>query len=217
MRGFFIVFEGIDGSGKTTLAKDLCATLALHSVPCTLTAEHTHGPIGERIDAILTGKALVIDPLELQRLFVLDRKDHIESVLSPALMAGECVISDRYWLSTIAYSMLSFPQETFITIHEEILGKNFLRPDLTILIDVPADIAIARIAKTRGEVTIFEKIEKLEKLRANYLALARTTDPRIGRLQVVDGSQPFEAVRQAVWDAARKSLRVSSLYNSTLG
>lgn len=195
-RGIFIAFEGIDGCGKSTATRVIAERIHASGRACMLTEEPTDGPVGRDIRAVLSGNAPMVAPFELQRLFVLDRKDHIEHVLLPALETGTSVVSDRYWLSTVAYGMLAESSERMIALHRDILGNEFLRPDRTILLDLEPEIALQRMERSRTSLSHFEKLEKLSKIRENYRSLARMD---IGAITVIDATMPADAVADAIW------------------
>ena len=161
-----------------------------------LTEEPTDSPIGRDIRAILTGKAPMAEPFALQRLFVLDRKDHIERTILPALQKGTAVVTDRYWLSTVAYGMLDHPMERMIALHREILGPEFLRPDRIFLLDLELAAALGRMRESRQTLTHFEKFEKLSKIRENYRTIAAAN---LDAITVVDATMPAPALADTIW------------------
>ena len=101
-KGTFIVFEGIDGTGKSTQIKLLANTLVKLGHKVVLTREPTEGVYGQKIRALYQNRSAVSASEELE-LFIKDRREHIESVIKPALEAGNVVLCDRYFLSTAAY------------------------------------------------------------------------------------------------------------------
>lgn len=195
-QGFFIAFEGIDGCGKSTAARAVAERIRASGRLVLLTKEPTGSSIGRKIRRILAGGTPVVEPMELQRLFVEDRRDHIERIILPALRAGTIVVSDRYWLSTVAYGMLNKPREKLIALHEKILGKGFLRPDRTLLLDLEPTTALERMQGSRRTLTHFEKLEKLSRIRENYRSLVRANGDVV---TVVDARMPAEAVAEVVW------------------
>src|SRR3989344_5370019 len=202
-QGLFIAFEGIDGCGKSTAARAIAERIRASGRAVLLTKEPTDGPVGRDIRAILTGKTPMAEPFALQRLFVLDRKDHIERTILPTLQKGTVVVTDRYWLSTVAYGMLDEPREKLITLHEEILGKDFLRPDRTFLLDLEPATALARMQQLRATLTHFEKLEKLSRIRENYRSLVRAN---VDAVTVVDANMPADAVADTIGDAVEPLL-----------
>jgi len=172
--GRFIVFEGIDGSGKTTQARLLAERLA-RSNPVLFTAEPSDGPIGRRIRSMKER----LEPLEEARLFTEDRRHHIERVIVPALNEGKVVISDRYVYSSAAYQgARGIPVA-------DILAWNAafaVAPDAVMLLDLPVDSALERIASNRDKLSLFEDREYLERVAAIYLSLDDPLIVRIGAL-----------------------------------
>lgn len=200
-RGLFIALEGIDGCGKTTAIKNVAEQLRKLGIECLVTQEHQlDRDTGKRINDILTGRVPLVDPTELQKLFILDRKDHVEHVVRPALNRGTTVLTDRYWFSTLAYGMLGGSMDEFISLHHALMGSDFLIPDITFLLDIPAELAMERIKKTRESPTHFEKLQKLKKVRENYVLLAQA---RIADVILIDGTMEPKAVS----DAIMKSLK----------
>jgi dTMP kinase len=179
----FIVFEGIDGSGKTLQAKMLASRLHGCGIPCLLTAEPSDGPIGRKIRS-LTSR---LEPEEEARLFTADRKDHVERVIVPALAQGRTVICDRYVYSSVAYQGAQGVDMALIL--EE--NRPFAIPaDVTFLLEVPVASALARIRANRSQnLSPFEKREDLQAVAAMYQDLE---DPSIRR---IDGTPSPEAVQ----------------------
>lgn len=156
----FIVLEGIDGCGKTTIAKLLAKQLGNVLV----TKEPTAG--SKKIQAVLRHQAVAPRPLDFQKLYIADRLEHIIKVIAPALAKGKIVICQRYALSTFAYG-------TAFGASYDALRHRFLQPDFTFLLDLPADLAMKRIASRKQGREYFEKREKLAKIRKQYLKLAK--------------------------------------------
>jgi len=109
-------------------------------------------------------RGIEANPQELQKLFTQDRKEHLEKLIIPALKAGKTVISDRYFFSTFAYGV-----SDGLDLDELIkMNDNFLLPDLTFVLKVSPKVCIERIKKRGGEIKLFEKKEKLEKVWQIY-------------------------------------------------
>lgn len=164
-RGLLVVIEGIDGAGKSTLAKGLAERLEADGYDVVQTREPTDGPFGRRIRALAASDRTRIPPDEEWRLFHEDRRIHVEEVVRPALADGRLVIQDRSWPSTVAYQ------------GERGLDRNMLRaaerriapdPDLLFVVDLPPDVALARIEGARGRADDFEGIESLRRLRGFF-------------------------------------------------
>lgn len=203
----FITFEGIDGSGKSTVAG-----MAAESLGYVLTAEPTEGPVGMELRrATERGDGCIVEAL----LFTADRYNHTEDIRK-WLAEGKGVISDRYLHSTIAYQLAELRQrakrngeewndDTKSRWREWLVGINrpaSITPDLTILIDVDVETALAR-AGGRRQLANFEKKELLELVRKNYLELAG--DGR-WNFAVIDGSMEIGRVLE---EAVREIERIS--------
>lgn len=185
-----IVVEGIDGSGKSTLAAGLAAMLRARGRSVLTTCEPTDGPIGQRIRALAkSGRSAVTAEEEFQ-LFHQDRLAHVRDRVRPALAAGTIVIQDRSYFSTVAYQgERGLDRARLLALSEAIAPK----PDVLLVVDVPVDVALARIARSRGAAPDdFEKKESLERVRQVFLALPGAA--------MIDGTAPPE---EALKTAAR--------------
>jgi len=185
--GKFIVIEGIDGSGKSTQAKLLVGELGRRGIEVELTAEHTDRSAGRLIEEVVRRRQK-LDSLALQLVFVADRVDHTKGLITPAMEKGSWVVSDRYRMSTAAYGgdMIGWLWQ----MQKEIT----LRPDLTALIDVPADVAMERMGKRGDERTIFEERERLMRVRQEYLRLIEMEDNGV----VIDGDRKEKDIAKDV-------------------
>lgn len=189
--GKFIVFEGLDGSGQSTQAALLKEYLEKKGREVLLTKEPTkESEAGKKIREVVVEKSISVSPQELQQLFTVDRAEHLEKMVIPALQKGIWVISDRYFFSTFAYG----------TSHgvdlEWLIEQNskFLLPDMTFLLKVSPAVCVERI-QTRGKgVTLFEEQEKLERIWKVY----ETFPKRFENIHVINGEQPIEKVHQDI-------------------
>jgi dTMP kinase len=196
----FIVFEGIDGSGKSEqigMLKDFFAAKGEKNV--LFTFEHTRvGEWSEKIEDIIHGREKEIPTDKLQLLYILDRKDHVHNVILPAIKKGIKVFCDRYFLSTLAYGSLdkSIHWKTLWNNHKEILGNEFIMPSKIIFFDVDPEVAISRIEHGREEKTMFETVGKLKMVREAFLAIG----PHFDGFEVIDGNgtpeQVFELLKK---------------------
>jgi dTMP kinase len=156
----FIVFEGIDGSGKSTHSKRLAAWLDKRKERALWTFEPTDGPVGKEIRKRLRDGH--ITPA-IPYLFSGDRADHVAEVITPACEAGSWVICDRYYLSTIAYQS---------DVHDPVwlwnLNCKFPSPDLVIYMDVPVEAALKRLAERAGTADAYENEAYMDGLKARY-------------------------------------------------
>lgn len=184
-QGKFIVIEGIDGSGKSTQAKKLYQWIKEHKKKVHLTSEPTSYLIGGLIRS-----QLIKDwksSLEcLQLLFAADRAYHLEKEIIPLLKKGYMVISDRYFLSTIAYGLLEIEDLNWLLE----INRRFLLPDLTFILDLPSEEAIKRMKNERFFVNLFEEKKKLEKVRKNYKRLVKI----IPKIKLINGNLSVEEV-----------------------
>ena len=190
----FIVLEGIDGSGKSTQTFMLEHKLKRLGRKVYATREPTDGIIGGIIRAALTTK-LKISHRTLQILFAADRSEHVKEI-EERLKAGYDVICDRYYFSSIAYGMVDLDMEWLIKINSV-----FPEPDITILLDLPADIALRRLGD-RFSKTFFERRAFLTKVRENFMILSK----KYNNFYIVDGTPPEEEVHKKIMDIVEKRL-----------
>ena len=186
----FIAFEGLDGSGQSTQAVLLAARMNQGS-KAVLTKEPTNNLIGGLIRGQLTHD-WASTPECLQLLFAADRAHHLGRLIEPALEKGNHVITDRYMFSTMAFGGIDLDMGWL-----KQLNARFRLPDHTVFLDVPPEVCIERMAKSRFEFELFEKLEKLAKVRENYLALSKEYD----NFHVIDGNGYKEKVHMSIVEA----------------
>ena len=208
-RGRFITFEGGEGSGKSTHAAALADRLKARGFDVVLTREPGGSPGAEIIrHIILSGIAKPLGTETETILFAAARDDHVKATILPALQAGRWVISDRFIDSTRVYQgVVGKVDMKLIRALERVTVGADAMPDLTILIDVPANIGLAR-AKTRrgtGAADRFEaeSVEFHEELRQAFLGLA-AKEPK--RFAVVDGRAPRDVVSERIWQTVEQRL-----------
>lgn len=197
----FIVIEGLDGSGKGTQIGFLKKYFEDKNDKNVLfTFEPTKdGEWSKKIEDVLLSKVEVTNE-QRQLLFILDRKDHIHNVISPALKKGKKVICDRFFLSTLAYGSLGGKThwKTFWNHHKEIIGDEFIMPSKIIFFDLAPDIAVQRIEKRNETRTVFETLARLKPIREAYLSVG----PHFEGFEVIDASgtpeQVFELTKQSL-------------------
>jgi dTMP kinase len=215
--GRFITFEGGEGSGKSTQAKLLSDRLSAQGVDVVLTREPGGSPFAERV------RTLILDPdvaphsaLSEALLFYSARSDHLEKTIRPALTAGRWVICDRFSDSTRVYQCEAggLSLEVFNWLEQHVVKLTY--PDLTFLLDVPADVGLGRATTRRlaralaGEqADAFEKrdLDFHERLRSGYLAIAKS-DPR--RCIVLDATKQPEPIASEIWGHVVRRLLVGT-------
>lgn len=197
-KGKFIVFEGIDGSGKTTQSKMLAWYLKKRKKNILVTKEPTQSKIGKIIKEILRKKGK-INHVFLQLLFSCDRAEHLEKEIIPALKQGKIVLCDRYLFSTLAYGTAEIGDLAWF----ENLSKYFVMPNIIFFIDVSPKEAIRRIENVRKKKeTFFEKEKKLKKIRQIYLKLAK----KYQNFYVIDGERKKEEIFNDIKNIIDKKL-----------
>lgn len=198
--GRFITVEGTEGVGKSTNIAFVRKLLEQHGIDYELTREPGGTPLAESIrELLLAPRDERVDPdCELLLVFAA-RAQHLRTHILPALEAGRWVLCDRFTDATFAYQgggrRLNLEHIRAL----ETLVQGGLRPDLTLLLDVPVEIGLAR-ARERGALDRFEQeqVEFFERVRAAYLARANA-EPE--RFRIIDASVPLEAVQQQLADA----------------
>jgi dTMP kinase len=166
--GRLIAFEGIDGCGKSTQVERLVRALRDAGHDVVATAEPTSGPWGRRIREMARSGERVSAEEEL-RWFFEDRREHVAQVIVPALEAGRVVLTDRYYLSTVAYQGAAGLDWRRILADSE---AEFPRPDLVLLLELDPALGLARV-RERGDAveTVFEEEERMERVAAIFAAL----------------------------------------------
>ncbi|MCS7273285.1 MAG: dTMP kinase [Fimbriimonadales bacterium] len=195
LRARFITFEGIEGAGKTTLAQHLAQWLQAQGVPVLLTREPGGSPMGASLRSVLLHAT--IDPYTELFLFLADRREHTLRVILPALQAGTWVLCDRYADSTLVYQGYGRGLDLALIRQLNAIATSGLTPDLTVLIDLPVELALARAnTPTRFEA---ESRTFHQRIREGYLQEAARAPERF---LILDGQAPLaqllEQVRQAL-------------------
>ena len=164
-RGYLIVFEGIDGTGKSTQCSLLSKSLSEKKIPNIVLAEPTKGIWGMKIRRVLSEGREGISPKEELSWFVNDRKEDISKNIMPALLDNKVVIMDRYYFSTAAYQgALGLNPEDIRTENE-----NFAPiPDRVLIFLTSPDVCLQRIESSRDQKSAFEKIEYLQNVETIF-------------------------------------------------
>ncbi len=205
----FITFEGGEGAGKTTQTRRLADGLAGAGIACEITREPGGSPFAEEIRALLLSsdmppRGAMVDAL----LFLAARADHVTTTIMPALAADRWVVSDRFADSTFAYQGAAggVPRATLAELHRLVLGD--FRPDLTLILDLPPEIGLARAsARPQNErgADHFESRDLAyhEALRQGFLAIA-AAEP--ARCVLIDARGSPDEVAAQVWSAVETRL-----------
>ncbi|HEX9881892.1 MAG TPA: dTMP kinase [Hyphomicrobium sp.] len=209
--GRFITLEGGEGSGKSTQAQQLAERLAGCGIDVVLTREPGGSPFAEAL------RALILDPetpphsaLSEALLFYAARADHLEKTIRPALNAGRWVICDRFSDSTRVYQSAAggLPPEVFDALEEMVVAPTL--PDLTLILDLPAELGLGRaqgrrLATTDEEPDAYEKRDLAYhwKLREAFTAIARSEPDRC---VLIDAAADEAVVADAVWQAVERRL-----------
>jgi dTMP kinase len=203
MRGRFIVVEGIDGSGKSTMAGHVANDLRARGREVLRTREPGGTPISEQIRALLLDpKNSAMVPFAELFLFMASRAQLVDEVIRPSLAKGVDVVCDRYYYSTAAYQGAAGKVgiATVLTVAEKI--AKFQKPDLVVLLDLNPGVAQSRDG-IRDDRVELKGLEYQKKVRAGFLKMARRDRKRI---KIVDASRPPEAVFADVQKAVNRAL-----------
>jgi len=186
----FIVFEGIDGTGKSTQVERLARSLRLIGFNVVVSKEPTDGPCGSRLrNSALEGR---LSPQEELDLFHLDRREHVNELIKPALERGDWVILDRYYFSTMAYQgVRGFDPLEIRKINEAFAPS----PDLVLILELDLETALERIGVRDGAANEFEQRDCLQKCHDLFCSL---DDPFVRR---INAAQSVENVHQEVLSA----------------
>jgi dTMP kinase len=209
-KGLYIALEGIDGSGKTTQLSRLNDYFKKHGREVVATREprKQEGIIGDLIQKILQGKT-AIPPVAFQYLFTADREMHHEELVIPALREGKTVITDRCFWSAIPYGLLDRGSDIDDNTLEYMLAAQgilsmyhrFVVPDFTFYLDIPLDVAMARISKMGERQEIYEEKGKLEKIIKGYKWLLKEFPEEF---IFIDGTKSIEEITAEIISRVNK-------------
>lgn len=196
----FITFEGIEGVGKTTHLNFMTQELQKKGISLIVTREPGGTPIGEEIrDILLAHRYERVAPMAELLLMFAARAQHVDTVIQPALKAGQWVLCDRFTDATYAYQGggRGIIAEDIAALEQLVLGS--FRPDLTIIFDAPADVGLKRIRIRGNHADRFEqeKMEFFERVRKTYLSHA-SQNPL--RYKVIDATLSLAQVQNQVLD-----------------
>lgn len=193
----FIVFEGIDGSGKSTQLKLLSQKLSENNIKNVCHFEPTDSVIGKEIRKILSGEQKV-DPRTMALLFAADRIEHItcKGGILDNIENGTAVLSDRYYFSSYAYQMVDMPLEWVMDINR--VASTIAKPDFHIFVDVLPEVCLERIKNNRTSIDIFENKARLTLARDNFLKIIEKTSATENVI-IIDGSKNLQEVSDDIW------------------
>ena len=192
----FVVLEGIDGCGKSSVAKAVVEAIGERAL---LTFEPTDSWIGA---AVRKGDAKVISPYTDALLFMADRAQHTLEI-ADRVKEGRLVVSDRYYHSTIAYQTASLKAAGKGDHFDWLLDANTrisLKPNITFIVFIDPELALERVGR-RGELSRFERLEFLKEVQANYERLAGLDDTVVR----LEGNEPLEKVVGRVLERVREA------------
>jgi dTMP kinase len=208
-RGRLVVLEGIDGAGTTTHVARLAEKLRQVRVSVRVTREPSDGPVGTLVRQVLTGR--LVTPggrapgwATMALLFAADRMDHVESTIDPFIAEGGVVLSDRYDASSLAYQSVSSGAQAKDAVEWiRTLNRHVRRPDLTIVLDVPPEVAAER-RLMRGEAAQLYDQNEVQRALAEFY---RDLDKHIpgDRIVVIDASGPIDEVHARIWSVYEKA------------
>ena len=208
MKGKFITFEGIDGSGKSTQLRMLAGDFRARGIDCLTTCEPGGTQLGRRLREAFLETDETVAPMAELLSFAADRAQHVEFLIKPMLAEGRVVISDRYADATFAYQGAGrgFTEKQVEQVIE--LATGGLKPDLTLFFDITVEEAIRRMV-TRDETQAKknrmdeETTEFYTRVRDAYLGIAKR-EP--GRFRIIDAMRPVEDIHATVVEEVTKFL-----------
>lgn len=197
-QGIFICIEGLDASGKTTHAHRLVGSLLERGYAALYTTEPSSGQVGKFVRTYILQRRERVPTVVEALLFAVDRVDHVERTIKPAIKEGKIVVSDRYLYSSLAYQGATGLSLNWI----EEINKFALHPDLAIYIDVPPEIVIKRLKRKKS---VMENLQTQRRVREVYIKLVKD-----GRLMLINGNRPLHEVAKDVLSAVLDFLKKRS-------
>ena len=204
---FFITFEGVEGSGKTTQIEYLKRYLFQHGIPCKVTREPGGSPIAEKIRKILLNPDHAgMTPISELFLYEAARAQHVKEVIEPLLKKEIVVLCDRFNDATVAYQGFGRGIDLGLVESLNLSSSQGLKPDITFLLDCPSDLGLKRAVR-RNQLEKKEKEDRFERekiqfhrrVRRGYLSLARKEPHRIKVIDARQGEEKvFEKIRRII-------------------
>jgi dTMP kinase len=205
----FVAFEGLDGSGGTTQIGLFAGAVRARGRGCVVTREPSDGPVGALIRAQLavpaggwvagasdTGNAVRVGDAVFGHLFAADRRDHLDRIVLPAVSRGEVVLTDRYFLSSLAYQSLALGLDRVWRLNEE-----FVAADAVVMLDLAPEECLRRVEARGGVRDRFETLDQLRKIGDAYEAAISRCVARGDRIVRIDARGAPEEVHARVWSA----------------
>ena len=198
-KNYFIVFEGIDGSGKSTQVKLLAERLVKEGFKVYTTFEPTDSAIGLIIRNIFKHK-MEADHKTIAALFLADRLNHLQNNINGILKKmeeGYTIISDRYYFSSYAYHGTHMDMDWVIAANS--LCAGLLRPDINIFIDVPPDVGMQRLNEGRNMMELYESSENLQEVRKKYFESFDKLKQE-ENIFITDGNRSSKTIFTDIWE-----------------
>lgn len=197
MKGKFIVFEGLDGSGKTTQLKLLSKRLEERSGAGSVfvTREPSDNPVGRLIRSALRGE-ISLEAGTIALLFAADRCEHLAGEIIPNLEQGRAVLCDRFYLSNLAYQGRFIGGDRLLSYNEDAVSR--LRADATFFLDTPPEECMRRLTKSREKAELYEHLDILREVREGYMSAIEALRDK-ERIYVIEQSGDEQAVSEEIW------------------
>lgn len=188
--GLFVDIEGLDGAGCSTQVHKVSLALRKEGVRVYSTKEPTRGPIGKLVRSALKGEFDSLPSASVQLLFAADRGRHLNDEIIPRLEKGELVITDRYLWSSVAFGSIDLSKQWLLE-----LNKEFIIPDISILIDVSPGECLKRLKREKVGIELYDRRTELESAWETYSFLANKYP---FYLYVVDGEREPEEITEDI-------------------
>jgi dTMP kinase len=207
MKGIFVTFEGIDASGKTTQFKKLVDYLKRKKLPVVSFREPGGEKVSEKIRKILLDSKSSIDPQTELLLYIASRAQLTLQKIIPALKIGKIVVCDRFFDSTLAYQ--GYGRGIDLTLIETLnrFSTGNLKPDLTILIDIPIKVSLKRAGNKKKDRLEKEGIKFYQRVREGYLEIAKKAK---GRVKIIEGQGGVEEIWGRVKEVGDRFLKIKN-------
>jgi dTMP kinase len=208
-KNFFIAFEGIDGSGKSTQVKILSNKLKESGLKIYTTAEPTNSRIGQMIRDIVKHK-MEADHRTIAALYAADRLDHLTNKtdgIVKKMEEGYTVVTDRYYFSSYAYHGVHMDIDWVIQANS--LSADLLRPDLNVFIDILPKEAMKRLNKGRSSIELYESTENLKNVREKYFEAFKLLEGK-EKILIVNGDRSAGEIAQDIWQKVSNLVKLQN-------